>query len=196
MRALLVPALLLATACGERPDDPAVTLLHEMQDTLPADGLSPSQREAFERCAYVYDTEEGLRECLVLRERWAPEVAAKAIAYREARIRATVDSFIAATKAEQARRRTEAAAARKAEERRRDSVYRATHREWLDGPEVEPGPEAKRYMLDTRTRAHYLSDCEAARRIPVGVRRFYGYQQDLPPKAWPSEQPGCAAGGG
>jgi hypothetical protein len=188
---------LLAIACsgGERDGGPSQDLLHALADSGTADHLTPTQRGQLERCVYVYDADEKIRECLVLGQGWEPEVAAKAIAYHEAERGRITDSVIAAVKARMTERRQAAADARRAEQRRRDSVYRATHREWLDGPVVDPGPDASPYMLDTRTMAYYSSGCRAARRIPVAARRFFGYESDLPAKAWPSKQEGCTAGG-
>jgi hypothetical protein len=84
-----------------------------------------------------------------------------------------------------------AKAARVAEQQRRDSVYRATHREVLNGEPTDPHPNSLPWMLDTRTKAYYRTDCEAAKRIPVPARQFFGYQEDVKSKGWPSRQPGC-----
>lgn len=60
----------------DRPPKAAGTVARE---------LSPRQRDEFERCKYVYQDQQGLREWLVLRRGWAPTDAAREIAISEAK---------------------------------------------------------------------------------------------------------------
>jgi hypothetical protein len=109
-----------------------------------------------------------------------------------AEARRTADSLARAQRQAAADEVNRAEAARIAEQRRRDSAYRAAHRELLDGEPTDPHPESLPWMLDTRTRAYYRTDCEATRRIPVPARQFFGYQEDVASRGWPSRQPGCS----
>jgi hypothetical protein len=52
----------------------------------------------FQTCLYVYDTEEKLRECLVLKNQWPAQDAARAIAVYKAEIKRTSDSLRARLK--------------------------------------------------------------------------------------------------
>jgi hypothetical protein len=109
-----------------------------------------------------------------------------------AEMRRTADSVARARRRAVADAASRAEAARVAERQRRDSIYRATHRELLNGEPTDPHPQSLPWMLDTRTKAYYRTDCEAAKRIPVPARQFFGWQEDVKSMGWPSRQPGCS----
>lgn len=191
-RVLLLAAALLACR-RTSSDEKAVArdLTRELSPTAAIETDTAAQRadSQFQTCLYVYDSEEKLRECLVLRQGWSTEDAARKIAIYQAQVIKTRDSLLSELRRE--RREQAAAAARVAERRRRDSVYKATLREWLDGPRMPPDPSALPWMLDTRTKAYYRTECDAAALIPVSARQFYGYQEDVRSRGWPSREPGC-----
>lgn len=202
------PAFLLlavAIAACQRAPSEQKTIARDLTRQLSPSSTGPAVDTAaqradsqFQTCLYVYDTWEKLRECLVLKNRWSAQEAAHRIAVYKAQLAKTADSLraIADSLEEVARlarleQQRQAAVAAVAERRRQDSLYKATHKERLNGPEVAPGPEALPWMLDTRTKAYYRAECPAAALIPVEARQFYGYQEDVQAKGWPSREPGC-----
>jgi hypothetical protein len=188
-------SILAFLACQRPPSSQKVVardLTRELSPTEEETDTAAQRADSqFQTCLYVYDSEEKLRECLVLKQGWTAENAARRIALYQAQVRKTADSLLAELRREQHEETARIAAARVAERRRRDSVYKATHREWLDGPPVDIGPGALPWMMDTRTKAYYRSECEAASRIPLAARQYFGYQEDARAKGWPSREPEC-----
>jgi hypothetical protein len=108
----------------------------------PTDSAAQRADSQFQTCLFVYDTEEKLRECLVVRNRWPAQDAARAIAIYRAKLARTVDSL------------------RLAEQRSRDSIYRTRDR--LDGPDARTYPDSGAWMADDRTGGYYRTSCVAA----------------------------------
>lgn len=82
----------------------------------------------FNTCLYVYDSEERLRECLVLRFQWPTPEAARRIAIYTAEMRRIADSIAAEVHREDSLRRAELdreQAAREAQQRREAVAARA-----------------------------------------------------------------------
>lgn len=159
----------------------------------PVDTAAQRRREQFEKCSYVYDMEDQLRECLVLKSDWAPPDAARAIAIYKAQLKKSADSIRELILRERAEAESIAAASRLAQRRereltrrRKDSVYLATHKERLDGPATPFGREALPWMIDTRTKAYYSLRCSAAELIPIHAREFYASEEEVKAKGWPS----------
>jgi hypothetical protein len=199
MRPALAALALLLIACN-RPDRrtmPVAEAAHErnLQTSVTAptvdtstqrrpNELSQRQADEWQRCLYVYhdQPDRKIRECLVIQFKWAPADAERRIDVFLDSLRLARDSLARV-----------ADSLRRAERRRRDSIYLATHRERLDGPEVgyeSSGPVI--WVADRRTGAYYRTDCDAAKRIPVDARVLYPFEDDaIAAKRWPSRQPGC-----
>jgi hypothetical protein len=210
-----MPVLLLAlplAACGSdsKNDSPAGELLRDLTranvDSSPtAARLSSEQEEQLERCKFVYHDEQGLRECLVLKNGWTTQDAAREIAIYEAEIARISDSIAQVVdstfKAKQRTRDSVYAVRREAEEstrkarrraaqQREDSLYRT--RDLLDGPPMPTHPDSGAWVGDDRTGAYYRATCEAAKRIPLDHRVYFGAENHAESAhLWRSRQPGC-----
>lgn len=129
-------ALLALIACDRGPKraDPARDLSRALVATSaePTDTAARRRQAELERCKFVYHDEQGLRECLVLKNAWEPQDAARAIAIYEAEIARAVDSLQrirdSLEAAEIEKQREQAAAAR--EKQRRQAAYAATQPYW------------------------------------------------------------------
>lgn len=197
MRRWAVGLNLLAILSCERSNASSAreadSLLAKLADTAAVDTAAARREHEFDKCLYVYDTEERIRECLVMQHRWPPQDAARTIAVYKGRTRRTLDSL---ERVRDSLYREESAdvARRQAEARRaRDSAYLATHQERLDGEPVGYASDALPWVVDRRTGAYYRTDCQAATRVPVEVRVFHGYQDEVKAAGhWPSRQVGCS----
>lgn len=179
----------------------------------PIDTLARRLEDEWRKCLYVYHDQPvtKVRECLVFQYHWEPAAAERRISLFTDSLRREADSVLrvlaaqgreaakrAAAAAEQARVEAEARAAqqelRAAGERRlRDSVYLATHRERLDGPDDPiPAGRTPAWVVDLRTGAYYLATCAAAAHVPAAFRKFYQYEIDaIGDGHWSSREPGC-----
>jgi hypothetical protein len=121
----------LLLACDSAPPNSAIT------------GQSNQKTAQFDKCAYVYDTESKIRECLVMRNGWSPGAAEVAILTYKAEIRRVNDSIrrvvdslgeIDAKRVAIERKRQQAAAsaagAAAQAKRRRQSEYAAMQPYW------------------------------------------------------------------
>lgn len=171
----------------------------------PADTAAQRADSQFQTCLYVYNSEEKLRECLVLTQKWPVEDAARRIAQYQAEISRIADSLRAIRDSiEQTERRVQDSVSavrakyedsvRRARIRARlrleDSLERS--RDLLDGPIAETLPDSGPWMGDDRTGAYYRTTCAAAKRIPVDHRIYFpaeNWAQSA--HMWRSKQPGC-----
>jgi hypothetical protein len=121
------------------------SLSHSTLSRLSRRILRPSaKRRSWSGASSYYHDEQGLRECLVVKNGWEPKDAARAIAIYEAQVKHTLDSLSAVREslhAVQVRR----------EQERRDSLYRTRDR--LDGPVAQTFPDSGPWMADDRTGA-------------------------------------------
>lgn len=94
-RRLLLITLLAACGRSSSKHDPAAKDLSRALTPLPqaADTAAQRRQSEFERCKFVYHDEQGLRECLVLKNGWEPRDAALEIAIYKGEIARTVDSL-------------------------------------------------------------------------------------------------------
>lgn len=184
--------LLSLPGCGS--DDPAAAArVRDLPGALnpapaPVDTAKQRADSQFQKCTYVYSGLEKLRECLVLTHGWTPQEAERAIARYEGQLRRVHDSLTRLRDSLVATERNR----RLADRRRRDSIYLATHREQLDGPDVGMEPDPLPWMHDRRTGAYYRSSCEAARRVPLHARYFFRFLDEAKTHGWwPSREPEC-----
>jgi hypothetical protein len=186
LRLLLAAATLAACQRGPNEQQAVARNLERALATAsaePADTAAQRKQDELEKCKYVYHDEQGLRECLVVQNKWAPQDAAREIAIYKAEISRTVDSL------ERVRDSLVQEEIRD-EQRRRDSLYRLRDR--LDGPDARTYPDSGPWMADDRTRMYYRTTCGAARRIPVRHRVYFTTEEDAKAAALlPSGQPGC-----
>lgn len=98
--------------------------------TPPVDTARQRADSQFITCLYVYDSEEKLRECLVLRFQWPTADAARRIAIYSAEMQRVTDSLLAVQRQRDSARFAQASreqAARDAE-RRRETAAREAQR--------------------------------------------------------------------
>lgn len=210
--ALMVRRLLFLTAfaaCDSNPrQDPVARDLSralEPAAAQPLDTAARRRQDELERCKFVYHDEQGLRECLVLKNGWAPQDAAREIGIYKAEIARVSDSVTrqldSALRAQRRVRDSVHAARLEVEERarkarlraareREDSIYRT--RDLLDGPPTPLHPDSGAWVGDDRSGAYYRATCEAAKRIPVDHRvYFWADNHAESAHLWRSKQPGC-----
>lgn len=212
MRALLLVLVISIGGCGSdsKTDSRASGLSRDLTragaDTAPIRSpLTAQQQDQLEKCKFVYHDAQGLRECLVLRNGWTTQDAAREIAIYEAaiaRVRDSLEMYVDSVAAAGRRVRDSiyAAQSRKEESLRLGRLRAAQHREdslymirdLLDGPITPTHPDSGAWMGDDRSGAYYRATCEAAKRIPADHRIYFGAENHAESAHfWHSRQPGC-----
>jgi hypothetical protein len=164
--------LSLAACRTDRPADSRARDLSRLLEPVPRDSAAQRADSQFQTCLYVYNSEEKIRECLVVKNGWTASDAARAIGVYKAQLARMTDSLL------------------RAEGRRRDSLYLL--KDLLDGPPARTYPDSGAWMADDRTGGYYRTTCAAARRIPVSHRVYFTTEEDAQAAdLWRSGQPGC-----
>jgi hypothetical protein len=139
-RRLLLAALLAALGCGSDSDH-ATQRARDLERALsasdtPRDTVAQRADSQFATCLYIYDSEEKLRECLVVRNGWKAEDAERQIVIWKAKVSRLVDSIETERRREQdssrgARLRKAAALQAEVDDRARaDSIRLAAFPIW------------------------------------------------------------------
>lgn len=153
-------------ACSDRP---GILVGHEDRPSRSSKFISPAltagQQTQFQKCAYVYEIEAKLRECLVIVNGWEPASAQRAISYYEAQLQQVQDSMDSA--ARERARLADAADRAAAQERRRLAAADAAQR-WR--------AFAKAPWIGSKSRENYYrvaSSCLTALEIPPADRIYF-----------------------
>jgi hypothetical protein len=168
----ILPSLIfpvcLSSACGSDSSEAsqkARDLQLALQPAAPAAPDTASQRadSQFQECAYVYDSEEKLRECLVLRQGWSPLNAARRIATYKADLAKAVDSVNRVMAAQEVAAAQRADSIRRAAGRRADSIWRSR----------------PHWVGSTRNHRYYRFEesCWTGWHLPVSERVFFWSEQ-------------------
>jgi hypothetical protein len=124
-------------ACEGRPSEQKAVARDLSRALAPpsaeaADTAAQRKRDELEKCKYMYRDEQGLRECLVVKNGWETQDAAREIAIYKAQIARTVDSLqhLRGSILSVEMRRQEAARQREETKRRQQAAYAAMQPYW------------------------------------------------------------------